>query len=134
VSEGFAKGRLPEDGERMAMLGEELGVTTFGFRQITLKPGQRNRVHRHREQEELYLVLSGRLTIELGPDETEELGERELALVSPDTRRRLANRGDVPCVVVAIGAAGTHERGDGEAFSDWDDTEPKSPQDVPLPE
>src|SRR3954467_7049463 len=112
----------------MAMLGEELGLKTFGLRQITLKPGQRNRIHRHREQEELYLVLTGRLTIELGPDEVEELGEGELARVSPDTRRRLANGGDATCTVIAVGAAGTHERGDGEAFLDWDDAEPKSPQ------
>ena len=34
-------------------------------------------------------------------------------------------------VVVAIGAAGTHRRADGEAFLDWDDTEPRRPEDVP---
>src|SRR4051794_25656934 len=114
------------------MLAEELQVTSFGLRQITLRPGLRNRIHRHREQEEVYLVLSGRLTIELD-DGPLELEAGELARVPAQVRRRLANDGDEPVVLVAIGAAGTHRRGDGEAFVDWEDTEPKRPDDVPLP-
>jgi uncharacterized cupin superfamily protein len=132
VSEDVTTTRLPE-GERMAMLGEQLGLTSFGLRQITLQPGQRNRIHRHREQEEVYVVLAGRLTIEHA-DGPQELGQGDVARVAAPVRRRLANNGSEPCVVIAIGAAGAHERGDGEAFLDWDDHEPKSPQDVPLPE
>jgi mannose-6-phosphate isomerase-like protein (cupin superfamily) len=132
VSEDVTTARLA-DGERMQMVGEELGLTSFGLRQITLKPGQRNRIHRHREQEEAYVVLSGRLTIEHA-DGPQDLGPGDVARVAPSVRRRLVNNGSEPCVVIAVGAAGTHERGDGEAFLDWDDTEPKSPQDVPLPE
>jgi mannose-6-phosphate isomerase-like protein (cupin superfamily) len=131
MSEAITTTRL-DDGERARMLADQLEVTSFGLRQITLQPGQRNRVHRHREQEEVYLVLAGRLTIEL-EDEPLELGPRELARVPAQVRRRLANRGDEPVVVVAIGAAGEHRRADGEAFLDWDDTEPKRPEDVPLP-
>jgi mannose-6-phosphate isomerase-like protein (cupin superfamily) len=132
VADDVSRTRLTE-GERATMLAQALGVTSFGLRQLTLQPGQRNRVHRHREQEEVYLVLAGRLTIEL-EDGPIELGEGELARVSPQMRRRLANTGEAPVVVVAIGAAGAHERADGEAFHDWDDHEPKNPEDVPLPE
>jgi mannose-6-phosphate isomerase-like protein (cupin superfamily) len=131
MSDGITTTRL-DDGERARMLADQLELTSFGLRQITLQPGQRNRIHRHREQEEVYLVLSGRLTIEL-EDEPVELGLRELARVPAQVRRRLANNGDEPVVVVAIGAAGTHQRADGEAFLDWDDSEPKRPEDVPLP-
>jgi mannose-6-phosphate isomerase-like protein (cupin superfamily) len=119
--------------ERMTMLGEQLGLTSFGLRQIVLRPGQRNRVHRHRDQEEVYVVLRGRLTIRFDDGER-ELGEGEVARVPPPVRRQLSNEGDEPCAILAIGAAGTHERGDGEAFLDWDDTDPKPPPDVPLPD
>jgi mannose-6-phosphate isomerase-like protein (cupin superfamily) len=132
VTDEITTTRLSET-ERMTMLAHDLGVTAFGLRQIRLDPGQRNRVHRHRQQEEVYLVLRGRLTIEL-EGEPLELAENDLARVAPHVRRRLANNGDEPVVVIAIGAAGTHERADGEAFLGWDDTEPKSPGDVPLPD
>jgi uncharacterized cupin superfamily protein len=134
VTDGVSTTRLdPGSSERMTMLSEQLGLTSLGLRQIVLQPGQRNRVHRHRDQEEVYVVLGGRLTIVLDDGER-ELGEGEVARVAPQLRRQLANRSEEPCVVLAIGAAGTHERGDAEAFFDWDDIEPKSPQDVPLPE
>lgn len=120
--------------ERMTMLGEELGLTSFGLRQLVLRPRGRNRVHRHRDQEEAYLVLRGTLTILLEDGASQELRVGELARIAAQTRRQLANDRDEPCVVVAIGAAGAHERADGEAFLGWADVEPKLPQDVPLPE
>src|SRR5437016_13670748 len=52
-----------ETGERFVSLRRALGVTSFGLNQITLQPGQRGRIHRHREQEEVYLVLRGSLTV-----------------------------------------------------------------------
>jgi mannose-6-phosphate isomerase-like protein (cupin superfamily) len=118
--------------ERFVSLRRTLGVTSFGLNQITLQPGQRGRIHRHREQEEVYLVLHGSLTVAFGDDEV-ELSEGQLIRVPPATRRQLLNRGDRPCVVVAIGGAGEHVGRDGEAFAEWSDTEGRSPQDVPLP-
>jgi hypothetical protein len=44
------------------------------------------------------------------------------------------NRGNCPCVVVAIGGAGEHVGRDGEAFADWSDTEGQPPQELPLPD
>ena len=46
-------------------------------------PGQRGRIHRHTEQEEVYLVLSGTLTLWI-EGERHELGQGELARVAPE--------------------------------------------------
>jgi mannose-6-phosphate isomerase-like protein (cupin superfamily) len=122
-----------DSGERFVSLRRALGVTSFGLNQLTLQPGQRGRIHRHREQEEVYLVLGGSLTVALETEEI-ELAEGQAVRVAPRTRRQLLNRGDRPCVVVAIGGAGEHVGRDGEAFADWSDTEGRPPQDVPLPD
>jgi mannose-6-phosphate isomerase-like protein (cupin superfamily) len=121
-----------ETGERFVSLRRALGVTSFGLNQITLQPGQRGRIHRHREQEEVYLVLRGSLTVAFENEEV-ELAEGQAIRVGPPTRRQLLNRGDRPCVVVAIGGAGEHVGRDGEAFAAWSDTQGRPPQDVPLP-
>jgi mannose-6-phosphate isomerase-like protein (cupin superfamily) len=122
-----------QTGERFVSLRRALGVGSFGLNQLTLQPGQRGRIHRHRQQEEVYLVLRGRLTVAF-EDEERELGEGELLRVAPETRRQLVNRGDGACVVVAIGGAGEHVARDGEAFASWSETEGRPPQDVPLPD
>jgi mannose-6-phosphate isomerase-like protein (cupin superfamily) len=119
--------------ERFVSLRRALGVASFGLNQLTLQPGQRGRIHRHRRQEEVYLVLRGRLTV-VFEDEERELSEGQLLRVAPETRRQLVNRGDGACVVVAIGGAGEHVARDGEAFASWSETEGRPPQDVPLPD
>lgn len=121
-----------DSGERFVSLRRALGVTSFGLNQITLQPGQRGRIHRHREQEEVYLVLRGSLTIAF-EDEERELAEGQAIRVAPPTRRQLLNRGDRACVVLAIGGAGEHVGRDGEAFAAWSETEGRPPQEVPLP-
>jgi uncharacterized cupin superfamily protein len=122
-----------ESDERFFSLRRELGVTSFGLNQITLQPGQRGRIHRHREQEEVYLVIAGTLTVAIEDDE-HELESGQLIRVAPEVRRQLQNRGDVACVIVAIGASGEHIGRDGEAFADWSESEGRPPQDVPLPD
>jgi uncharacterized cupin superfamily protein len=122
-----------ESGERFLPLRRVLGVTSFGLNQITLQPGQRGRIHRHRSQEEVYLVLRGTLTI-VSEDGEYELGAGRLMRVAPGVRRQLVNLGDAPCVVVAIGGAGEHVGRDGEAFADWSETVGRAPQEVPLPD
>lgn len=122
-----------ESVDRFFSLRRELGVTSFGLNQITLQPGQRGRIHRHREQEEVYLVLAGTLTVAVEGDE-HELESGELIRVAPNVRRQLSNRGDGACVILAIGAAGEHVGRDGEAFADWSESEGRPPQEVPLPD
>jgi uncharacterized cupin superfamily protein len=123
----------PAASERFVSLRRALGVEAFGLNQLTLQPGQRGRIHRHGEQEEVYLVLQGTLTLLVEGEEL-VLGGGELARVPSDVRRQLVNRGAEPVVVVAIGAAGEHVGRDGEAFEDWSETEGRAPQEVLLPD
>lgn len=120
--------------ERQVSLSDALGLRAFGARFLTLQPRQRNRVHRHRRQEELYVVVDGELTIAFEGGEMLTLRRDEVALVRPEVRRQLMNLGAEPVSVLAIGGAGEHELGDGEAFVDWSSDEPKPPPDVPIPE
>ncbi|TMC67327.1 MAG: cupin domain-containing protein [Chloroflexi bacterium] len=118
--------------ERFISLRPALGVGSFGINQLTLQPGQRGRIHRHREQEEVYLVMGGTLTLFVEKEEF-ELAEGELARVPPSLRRQLVNQSSTPCVVVAIGGAGEHVGRDGEAFSNWSEQDGRPPQEIPLP-
>jgi len=53
------------------------------------EPGEANNWHRQREQEELYLVLSGRLEVTVD-DETFEVGSGDVLVVSPESWRQLS--------------------------------------------
>ena len=123
-----------ETPERFQRLRAELGVTSFGLNLMRLQPGQRGRVHRHREQEEVYLVLDGVLTVRT-PGEEHELRAWEALRVAPDVRRQLVNRGDSPVSLLALGGAGEHAGRDGIAYEDMDAPEEmgRPPQEVPLP-
>ena len=133
MEEGTSTTRLdPDVGERFLPLRRQLGVSSFGMNQIVLQPGQRGRIHRHRHQEEVYLVLEGRLTLVIESEPT-ELGEGELIRVAPQVRRQLINLGPGRVVLLAIGGAAEHQGRDGEAFTSWDDHSPTSPQQMPMP-
>jgi mannose-6-phosphate isomerase-like protein (cupin superfamily) len=120
--------------ERFVSLRRALGVGEFGLNQITLQPGQRGRIHRHVRQAEVYLVLRGRLMLLVEAEQELELREGMLAHVPARVRRQLLNPFSTPCTLVAIGAAGEHEGRDGEAFTDWSESEGRPPQEVPLPD
>jgi uncharacterized cupin superfamily protein len=133
MQSGVSFARIDPDGEdRFQRLRGELGVESFGLNLIRLRPGQRGRIHRHRRQEEVYVVLAGRLTLVL-QDEQHELGPHELARVAPDVRRQLVNRGDQPLLLLALGGAEPHEGRDGLAYASWEETEGRPPAEVPLP-
>jgi gentisate 1,2-dioxygenase len=53
----------PERAERVRPLTDGLGVRGLGINLFTLQPGHAGRIHRHRRQEEIYVVLQGRLTV-----------------------------------------------------------------------
>jgi uncharacterized cupin superfamily protein len=91
---------------RAELSSEHLGVSHFRF-----APGMRSPVaHRHREQEEAYLVLKGSGRIRLD-DEIRELAEWDLVRVSPGTLRAFEAGAD-GLEVLAIGSA-RPEGGDG---------------------
>jgi uncharacterized cupin superfamily protein len=120
-------------GDRFKQLRRELGVSSFGINLMTLAPRQRNRVHLHEQQEEVYLVLEGELTIGIeGEEQTVPRGG--LIRVGPSVRRQLVNRGTTALVLLALGGAGEHVSRDALAWDSWEDEgEGRSPQDVPLP-
>jgi mannose-6-phosphate isomerase-like protein (cupin superfamily) len=133
MEDGTASTRLdPDTGERFLPLRRQLGVSSFGMNQITLQPGQRGRIHRHERQEEVYLVLEGTLTLALEGEES-DVGQGELIRVAPQVRRQLVNRGPERVVLLALGGANEHQGRDGEAFGDWSDEQPVSPQELSMP-
>jgi uncharacterized cupin superfamily protein len=134
MEEGIATARLdPDVGERFLPLRRQLGVSTFGLNQIVLEPRQRGRIHRHRQQEEVYLVLEGTLTLLVEGGE-HVFARSELVRVARDVRRQLVNRGAERLVLLALGGATEHVGRDGEAWTDWDADGPSPPQEIPLPE
>jgi mannose-6-phosphate isomerase-like protein (cupin superfamily) len=124
----------PQPTDRLVSLRRALGVTSFGINQITLQPRQRLRIHRHERQEEVYLVVDGRLSLTVEGTDELVVSQGELVRIPASVRRQLANRFNAPCTLVAIGAADMHEGRDAVAFADWDDTVGGSPQEIPRPE
>jgi uncharacterized cupin superfamily protein len=120
--------------ERFQSLRTPLGVSSFGMNVIVLQRGQRGRIHAHEQQEEVYLVLEGELTLIVEGVE-HRLGVDQLARVGPAVRRQLLNSGSQTLVLLALGGAGDHAPRDARAWLDWDDGGPGSPpQEVPTPE
>ncbi len=133
MEDGITYGSIDHAGsDRFQRLRAELGVESFGLNLIRLAPRQRGRIHAHERQEEVYLVLSGILTLGL-EDGEHELGPNDCARVAPGVKRQLINRGRDRCVLLAMGGAGAHDGRDGIAFEAWDAEDGVSPQDMPMP-
>ena len=133
MEDGITVGHLDtSSGERFRRLRHDLGVTSFGLNALVLEPGQRGRVHAHRHQEEVYLVLEGRLAL-VTEDGEHELGPHDAARVAPAVRRQLVNRGPERVVLLAVGGAQPHDGRDGIAWESWESTDPRTPAEVPLP-
>jgi mannose-6-phosphate isomerase-like protein (cupin superfamily) len=134
MESGISRSSLDRDaGERFVALRRQLGVTSFGLNQLSLEPGQRGRIHRHEQQEEVYLVLEGTLTLVV--EGQEHAVERdEIVRVGPEVRRQLLNRGPERMVALALGGSGEHAGRDAQAFTSWEDERGGSPQDVPIPD
>jgi quercetin dioxygenase-like cupin family protein len=123
----------PNGADRFQPLRRELGVSSFGINLVTLTPRQRGRIHAHEQQEEVYLVLEGELT--LGVEGEEHIVARGgLVRVAPGVRRQLVNRGTTAVVLIALGGSGEHVGRDGRAWESWEEGgEGRAPQEVPLP-
>jgi mannose-6-phosphate isomerase-like protein (cupin superfamily) len=120
--------------ERFQSLRHQLGVHSFGMNLIVLQPRQRGRIHAHEQQEEVYFVLEGELTLLLEGVE-HLLGADRLVRVGPTVRRQLVNAGPERLVLIALGGSGNHLGRDGHAWTSWDDHKPGlAPQEIPLPE
>jgi uncharacterized cupin superfamily protein len=134
VEPGVSVTRIDHDSpERFTSLRRALGVSAFGINHLTLRPGERGRIHTHAHQEEVYLVLRGTLTLET-PEGPTDVPEGGVARVAPEVRRRLVNLGPGTCSLVALGGSGAHAGRDGTAYAEWGDATGAPPQEIPLPD
>jgi mannose-6-phosphate isomerase-like protein (cupin superfamily) len=95
----------------------DLSAEQTGVNFLTVKPGQREAfAHRHREAEELYVVLAGSGRVKLD-DELVDLAPLDAVRVSPGTTRAFEGGPDGLEVLVF----GPHVEGDGELVQNfWD--------------
>jgi uncharacterized cupin superfamily protein len=84
-------------------LAKQLGAQTLGARYWRLRPGQASTKHRHRTQDELYVVLdgTGRMRID---DEVVTLPPLSSALVETQHVRQLFNDTDADVLWLVVGA------------------------------
>ena len=90
-----------------------LGVTEFGVNAIVIPPGYTSRRHFHERQQELYLVLSGEIELDLdGVKQT--LGPGGLARVDASVVRSLRNTSESDdALYFCVGGAGGYVGRDG---------------------
>jgi mannose-6-phosphate isomerase-like protein (cupin superfamily) len=115
---------LGEDPERFEIrfLRSGLGCEHCGVSYLRISPGASPRGHRHKRQEEIYVLVSGRAQAKLG-DDVVELDPWTAVRVPPETPRTFRALGDEDAIVVAVGAPNTGP-GDGLAAPEgfgWDD-------------
>ncbi len=84
-------------------LGGQLGATQIGARLWRLGPGQASTLHRHRTQEELYVLLEGSGRIRVG-EVLHTLAPLDTLLVAPDTVRQVFNDTEGDALWLVVGA------------------------------
>jgi mannose-6-phosphate isomerase-like protein (cupin superfamily) len=97
---------------------EELDAESTGLAYHVLRPGKRQPFgHRHKQAEEIYVVLSGGGRMRLD-DEIVDVGELDAVRVAPEVKRAFeAGPGGLALLVF-----GPHHRGDGEMLEGfWSD-------------
>ncbi len=84
-------------------LAKQLEATTLGARLWRLRPGQASTRHRHRQTQELYLLLEGTGRIRIGQD-LHTLDPLSTLLVEPDEVRQLFNDTNADQLWLVVGA------------------------------
>jgi len=84
-------------------LGKQLEASSVGARLWRLEPGQASTRHRHRNQEELYVLLEGTGRIRLG-DEVLTLSPLDAIVVEPRTVRQVFNDTGEDALWLMVGA------------------------------
>ncbi len=85
-------------------LAKQLEASTVGARLWRLAPGQASTRHRHREEEELYVLLEGRGRVRIGAEEPLTLEPLDSLLVEPESLRQLFNDTDADQLWLVVGA------------------------------
>src|SRR5919106_526686 len=84
-------------------LAKQLGASTLGARLWRLTPGQASTRHRHRRQDELYVLLEGRGRVRVAGDLL-TLDPLSALYVEADTVRQLFNDTDADALWLVVGA------------------------------
>jgi mannose-6-phosphate isomerase-like protein (cupin superfamily) len=93
----------------------DLAAERTGITHLIVKPGRREAfAHRHREAEEIYVVLAGSGRVKLD-DELVDLIELDAVRVAPGTTRQFEAGADGLGLLIF----GPHVEGDVEQFSDF---------------
>jgi mannose-6-phosphate isomerase-like protein (cupin superfamily) len=93
-----------EPARHVAELSEALGAVHARGNVWRYEPGASGRRHRHKTQEETFVVLSGTLTMYLGePPERVDVAVGGVVRVAPGTPLQSANHGAVDLLVYAHG-------------------------------
>jgi quercetin dioxygenase-like cupin family protein len=100
-----------EPARHVAELSEDLGLQHARANLWRYEPGATGRRHRHPLQEEVFVVLTGTLTVYLGdPPRRVDVPAGGLVRVEPGTALQTANHGDDELVVYAHGWPPESER------------------------
>jgi uncharacterized cupin superfamily protein len=114
VDDLAAQSGMQELGEAR-YLRQDVGAQGIGLTYYRMNPGRRAGVgHRHREAEEMYVVLSGSGRVKVD-DEVSELRARDVVRVAPESVREFEAGPDG----MELLATGAHVEGDGEMLQDW---------------
>jgi quercetin dioxygenase-like cupin family protein len=85
-------------------LAKQLEAKTMGARLWRLAPGQASTKHRHREEEELYVLLEGVGRVRIDAEEPLTLAPLDTLLVEPGSVRQLFNDSDADQLWLVVGA------------------------------
>ena len=100
-----------EPARHVAELSEPAGFAHTRANVWRYEPGAKGRRHRHKQQEETFVVLSGTLSMYLGdPPERVDLPAGSLIHVTPGTPLQSASHGDEELLVYAYGTPPESER------------------------
>ena len=107
--------RDDESGRTVARLSDSMTSSRANIWRYP--PGARGKRHADKVQEEVFVVLDGTLTVDLGePPERHELERGSVLVVEPDTILQLRNAGDEELVLFIYGAP--PEQGGADFFDD----------------
>lgn len=129
--EGYAVGSLDGmgDGPGFRKIRRELDVKAFGVNAVVMPAGIESGRHYHDEQEELYVVTRGTLTMRFG-DEIRKVGAGSVARVAARTPRSHRNEGDEPVEMWAVSRRLDHQ--DAVKLDDFWEASPDAAQERPA--
>jgi len=85
-------------------LAKQLEASELGARLWRLEPGQASTRHRHRAEEELYVLLEGTGRVQIDGGEPLTLAPMDTLLVEPGSVRQLFNDTDADQLWLVVGA------------------------------